>query len=207
MIQKQHRHDWSIGITSVAVVVAALVGKSEFVAFHESHFRKDLVGWIGAVVIVVAGVLATRRLANGLGGVLARSSIGAAGSGAGLRLLLLIVGYLIVIFSVFAVLGVSLTHLLLGAGLAGIILGIAAQQSLGNIFASLVLLVARPFVVGDRIRIRSGVLAGPLDATVLAIDLAYVTVQTDDGVLKIPNAVMLGSGIGKPNADTPPATS
>ena len=207
MIQKQHRHDWSIGITSVAVVVAALVGKSEFVAFHESQFRKDLVGWIGAVVIVVAGVLATRRLANGLGGVLARSSIGAAGSGAGLRLLLLIVGYLIVIFSVFAVLGVSLTHLLLGAGLAGIILGIAAQQSLGNIFASLVLLVARPFVVGDRIRIRSGVLAGPLDATVLAIDLAYVTVQTDDGVLKIPNADMLGSGIGKPNADTPPATS
>jgi small-conductance mechanosensitive channel len=165
------------------------------------------VGWIGAFVIVIAGVLATRRLANGFGGVLARSSIGAAGSGAGLRLLLLIIGYLIVIFSVFAVLGVSLTHLLLGAGLAGIILGIAAQQSLGNIFASLVLLVARPFVVGDRIRIRSGVLAGPLDATVLAIDLAYVTVQTDDGVLKIPNAVMLGSGIGKPSADGPPSTS
>lgn len=206
MAQKQHRHDWSIGIASAAVLVGVLVGKTEFAAFNESQFRKDLFGWVGAVIIVFAGVLATRRLANGFGGVLSRSSVGAAGTGAGLRLLLLIVGYIIVILSAFTVLGVSLTHLLLGAGLAGIILGIAAQQSLGNIFASLVLLVARPFVVGDRIRIRSGVLAGPLDVTVLGIDLAYVTVQTDDGILKIPNSVMLASGIGKPERIDPPSS-
>jgi small-conductance mechanosensitive channel len=94
---------------------------------------------------------------------------------------------------------VSLQQLLIGAGLAGVILGIAAQQSLGNIFAAIVLLVARPFVVGDDIRVRSGVV-GVLDVKVLGIGLTYVTVRTDDGILKIPNSAMLASGIGRPNS-------
>jgi hypothetical protein len=38
-----------------------------------------------------------------------------------------------------------------------------------------------------------------LDAKVLGIGLTYVTVRTDDGVLKIPNSAMLASGIGRPN--------
>ncbi len=58
------------------------------------------------------------------------------------------------------------------------------------------LLFARPFGVGDRIRIRSGAL-GVIDVTVLGIGLTYVTVQTEDGILKIPNSVMLASGIGQ----------
>jgi small-conductance mechanosensitive channel len=95
----------------------------------------------------------------------------------------------------FTTLGVSLQKILIGAGLIGVILGIAAQQSLGNIFAALVLLFARPFAVGDTIRIRSGVV-GVVDATVLATGLTYVSVKTDDGLLKIPNAIMLGAGIG-----------
>ena len=108
------------------------------------------------------------------------------------------VGYVILLFALLAVLGVSVKQLLIGAGLAGVILGIAAQQSLSNVFASIVLLFARPFVVGDDIRVRSGVV-GVLDVTVLGIGLTYVTVRTDDGVLKIPNSVILASGIGKPH--------
>jgi hypothetical protein len=99
------------------------------------------------------------------------------------------------IIALLAVLGVSLDHLLIGAGIAGIILGVAAQQSLGNIFAAIVMLFARPFVVGDHIRIRSGV-TGVLDVKVLGIGLTYVTVMTDDGVLRVPNSIMLGAGIG-----------
>ena len=87
-------------------------------------------------------------------------------------------------------LGVSLSHLLIGVGLAGIILGIAGQQSLSNIFAAIVMLFARPFVVGDDIRIRSGALGGVFDVKVLGIGLTYVTVRTVDGVSKIPNSAM-----------------
>jgi small-conductance mechanosensitive channel len=106
------------------------------------------------------------------------------------------VGYLIIICAELGLLDVSIDHLLVGAGLAGVVLGIAAQQSLGNVFASVVLLLAKPFSVGERIRIRSGALGGIFDATVLGVSLTYVTVRTDDGILKIPNSVMLATAAG-----------
>jgi len=85
------------------------------------------------------------------------------------RLLATGIGYLVVAFAVFAVLDVSIDHLLVGAGLAGVVLGIAAQQSLGNVFAALVLLLAKAFKVGDHVRIRSGALGGIFDAWVLEV--------------------------------------
>jgi hypothetical protein len=101
--------------------------------------------------------------------------------------------------------------------LAGVVLGIAAQQSLGNVFAGVVLLLARPFGIGDHIRIRSGALGGIFEAWVLEMSLTYVTLQTDDGMFKIPNSAMLAAGVGQlplsarksaaPPAPAPPAAA
>jgi small-conductance mechanosensitive channel len=85
-----------------------------------------------------------------------------------------------------------------------VVLGIAAQQTLANIFASLVLLFSRPFNVGETIVIRSGTL-GVLECEVRAIGLTYVTVHTDTGLLKIPNAVMAASAIGRLSPPIDPA--
>jgi hypothetical protein len=85
--------------------------------------------------------------------------------------------------------------LLVGAGLAGVVLGIAAQQSLGNVFAGIVLVISRPFAIGDHVRIRSGALGGLFDAWIVDLSLTYVTLRTDDGILKIPNAGMLAAGV------------
>ena len=137
------------------------------------------------MVVLVAGIVAVGRLADALALLVMRRFTPAAG--AVVRLVSTSLGYLVLVFAVFGVFGVSLTHLLIGFGLAGVVVGIAAQQSLGNIFASLVLLFARPFIVGDHIRIRSGSI-GVIDATVLGIGLTYVTVRTDDGLLKVPNS-------------------
>jgi small-conductance mechanosensitive channel len=117
-------------------------------------------------------------------------------AGAAVRLISSAVGYLIIICAELGVLEVSIEHLLVGAGVAGIVLGIAAQQSLGNVFAALVLLLAKPFVVGDHIRIRSGALGGIFEAEVLSLSLTYVTVNVDDGILRIPNSVMLATAVG-----------
>ena len=130
-----------------------------------------------------------------------------AAAGAAVRLLATGIGYLVVVFAVFAVLEVSIDHLLVGAGLAGVVLGIAAQQSLGNVFAALVLLLARPFKIGDHVRIRSGALGGVFDAWILEVSLTYVTLRTDDGDLKIPNSAMLAAGVGQlPGARADPVT-
>jgi len=193
------KREWIKAFIAGVIALAALVVGTAFGKITQSSAHAKVIGWSAAFVLLIAGASAVRFLAKGLGQQLARRSN--PGAGATLRLVATAVGYLVLLFAMFAVLGVSLQQLLIGAGLAGVILGIAAQQSLSNIFAAIVLLFTRPFVVGDHIRVRSGVL-GVLDCEVLGIGLTYVTVQTDDGVLKIPNSAMLASGIGQPRPRT-----
>jgi hypothetical protein len=185
---------WIIGIISGLIAVAALVIGSVYGNVHASTLNPKIIAWTSAAAFVGFGILATARLSHALGRLVARQSVPAA-EGA-VHVLSSAVGYLIVLFGTFEVLDVSVQRLLVGAGLAGIVLGIAAQQSLGNIFAGLVLILARPFGVGDHIRIRSGALGGMFDAWVQEMSLTYVTVQTDDGQFHIPNTAMLAAGVG-----------
>ena len=185
---------WIIGILSGIIAVAALIIGSVYGNVHASTLDPKIIAWACAAGLVVFGILATTRLSLALGHLVARQSVPAA-EGA-VRFISSAVGYLIVLFGTFGVLDVSVQRLLVGAGLAGVVLGIAAQQSLGNIFAGLVLIMARPFGVGDHIRIRSGALGGMFDAWVQEMSLTYVTVQTDDGQFKIPNTAMLAAGVG-----------
>lgn len=195
--------EWAEGVASGAVAIAAVVLGYHFGRFrpHSSYARAIEVTC--ALALLGFGVFAVRRLAAGLSRLFTRR--GNPGAGGALRLVVNGLGLVVLIFAAFAVLGASLGRLLIGAGLTGVILGIAAQQSLSNIFAAVVLLFARPFSVGDDIRIRSGTL-GVIDVRVLGSGLTYVTVLTEDGILKIPNSVLLASGIAqlRVNAGTPP---
>ncbi len=186
---------WVIGILSSLVTLAALVVGSEFGNVHAKSLNPKLISWLSAVAIVFFGIIATARISRALSLLVARRSVPAA-EGA-VRFISAAVGYLFVAFATLAVLNVSVERLVVGAGLAGVVLGIAAQQSLGNIFAGLVLILARPFGVGDHIRIRSGSLGGIFDAWVREMSLTYVTVQTDDGEYKIPNTAMLAAGVAQ----------
>lgn len=176
------------------VALAALVVGSDLQRTHTSLAHATLFEWICAAILVLSGVITVRRVAGLFGRIITHQSVKSAG--AAVRLVATGVGYVILLFAIFAVIGVSAQRLLIGAGVAGVVIGIAAQQSLANIFASLVLLFARPFGVGDHIRIRSGAL-GVIDVWVEGIGLTYVTVRTDDGILMIPNSAMLASGIGQ----------
>jgi small-conductance mechanosensitive channel len=191
---RARQHDWRIALPTGVIAVAALVAGSALGSVHGPGVRVRVVVWSAALVLLVFGVIAARRGSSGLGQIVSTHTIPAAG--AAVRLVASGVGYVFIICAELGLLDVSIDHLLIGAGLAGIVLGIAAQQSLGNVFASVVLLLAKPFTVGERIRIRSGALGGIFDATVLAVSLTYVTVRTDDGILKIPNSVMLATAAG-----------
>ncbi len=194
VIARARQHDWKIAVPAALVAVAALVVGSAWGSVHGPELRPRVVVWSCAVIFLVFGIIATRRASAGLGHMVTMRTMPSAG--AAVRLVTTGVGYLIIICAELGLLDVSIDHLLVGAGLAGIVLGIAAQQSLGNVFASVVLLLAKPFTVGERIRIRSGTLGGIFDATVMGVSLTYVTVDTDDGILKIPNSVMLATAAG-----------
>jgi small-conductance mechanosensitive channel len=118
----------------------------------------------------------------------------------GLRWICLVAGYLLVIFGTLGALNVPIERLALGASITGVILGIAAQQSLNNVFAGLILLVVRPVAVGQEISIRSGPIGGPYTGEVVDMTLTYVRLATARGELLLPNSTILTAVIGPPGA-------
>jgi small conductance mechanosensitive channel len=194
------------GAVATVVALAALVVGRAYGDVHGPAVAPRVTVWVAFVVLIAAGVTAVRAIAAWLGRHVAHRSSDQAGGV--LRLLVDGAGIVVLLFAALAVVGVSASSLLVGAGVAGIVIGIAAQQSLGNVFAALVLVLARPFRVGDYVRIRSGAV-GVLEVTIVEIGLAYVTVQTEDGLLKIPNSIVMVAGIGQlsPKAAEPPDAS
>ncbi|MBR7836448.1 mechanosensitive ion channel family protein [Actinospica durhamensis] len=114
----------------------------------------------------------------------------------GLRWICLVAGYLLVIFGTLGALNVPIERLAVGAGITGVILGIAAQQAFGNFFAGLVLLIVRPVSVGQRISVRSGPIGGPYSGEVVDMTLTYVRLATDRGTLLLPNSTVLSAVVG-----------
>ncbi len=64
------------------------------------------------------------------------------------------------VFVALHVAGLDAGALAVGGAFTAVVLGLAAQQTLGNLFAGLVLLTTRPFRVGERVEFRGGALAG-----------------------------------------------
>jgi hypothetical protein len=81
--------------------------------------------------------------------------------------------------------------------LTTILIGIAAQQSLSNVFAGIVLLLSRPFSVGEPVQLRSGALGGQLEGTVTEVGIAYVRLDTDTGMMSLPASQVLAARISR----------
>jgi small-conductance mechanosensitive channel len=173
---------------------AALVTAGGFGDIHGNTLRQKVLGAAGAAAFLVFAVLTVRATSNEIYRVL-RPRTGD-GHASVIRLLANLVGYTVVLFSTLDVVAVPIQHLLLGGALTGVFVGIASQQALGNICAGLVLLLARPFSIGDHVRVRSGPLGGTMTGKVTGMGLSYVSLLTDDGPLNIPNSAMLAAGVG-----------
>ena len=188
------RPDFRKAIVYGAGAVVALGVGSALGDIHGRPLHQKLLALCAALAFCVLSVLSVRSLARTLFGIV---SLRAGRSGAtAVRLVVSFIGYDVVVFVTLGLLAVPVQHLLLGGALTGVVVGIAAQQSLGNVFAGLVLLVARPFSVGDHIRVRAGALGGEFEGTVRAMDLTYVTVDTDGGPLQVPNSGILAAAVG-----------
>jgi small-conductance mechanosensitive channel len=91
--------------------------------------------------------------------------------------------------------GLSPKTLALGGALTAVVVGLAAQQTLGNLIAGTVLLSARPFRVGDRVRLQGGGLAGSVDGVVRSLGLLYTTLANGEDRIMVPNSVVLNVAI------------
>ncbi|AGB50038.1 small-conductance mechanosensitive channel [Methanomethylovorans hollandica DSM 15978] len=95
-----------------------------------------------------------------------------------------LIGLIIVVSSIPFLEKVSLA-LLAGAGFAGIVVGLAAQSTLGNIIAGISLAVFRPFRVGDRVNVMHEY------GKITDITLRHTVLRTwDNRRVIIPNSVI-----------------
>jgi Mechanosensitive ion channel len=166
-----------------------------------------------AALFFVLAAYTVRRLANQLARAI---SLADQATASVVRLVTTIAGVVVALLLSLAILHIAVSQLALGGAITGVVLGIAAQQSLGNMFAGLVLMIARPFRVGERVRVRTGALGGPMEGYVHAMGLIYVVLNTEEGTTYVPNLTLLASGIVRsplgpptvaPAAPPPPATA
>jgi small conductance mechanosensitive channel len=81
------------------------------------------------------------------------------------------------------------TVLLTSAGVASVVIGLAAQNTLGNVIAGISLLLYRPFVVGDRVQVSAP--TGLEIGVVESLTLGYTTLKTyDNRRVVVPNSAM-----------------
>ena len=95
----------------------------------------------------------------------------------------------------FSVASVNPATIIAGSAFTAIVLGLAAQQTLGNLFAGLVLLTARPFRVGERVRLQAGAVGGTVEGVVSSLGLLYTTLARGEDRIMIPNNVVLAAAV------------
>jgi small-conductance mechanosensitive channel len=172
-----------------ALLIGSTIGRG-----HGRTFGVDLTVLVPTLVFVVLTIVCVRATAAELDEFFRWG--GGQTTGSAVRMIVTGFGYVVAALVALALLSVPIGHVLLGGAIVGVVLGIAAQQSLGNVFAGLVLLAARPFAVGSLIRVRSGALGGEFHGTVLAMSLTYVSISTPEGKLQVPNSSVLAAAVG-----------
>src|SRR4051812_24878309 len=91
--------------------------------------------------------------------------------------------------------GITPRTLAVGGAISAVVVGLAAQQTLGNLIAGLVLISARPFRVGERVRLQAGGLAGQLEGVVATLGLLYTTFSQGEDSIMVPNNVVLSAAV------------
>jgi small conductance mechanosensitive channel len=163
------------------------------------HYREQVLGidTPARVATAIALVILGWRLARDIGRSLApalfrRMDPATAGTvGFIIRLSFLIAAVLVAL----NIAGLEPRTLAVSGAIVAVVFGLAAQQTLGNLIAGVVLISARPFKVGDRVRLQSGHLAGELEGVVASLGLLYTTFARGEDSIMVPNNIVLAAAV------------
>ena len=152
-----------------------------------------LVRVVTVLALVVLGWAVARDIGRSLGPALFRRLEPATAGTVGflIRLVTIIVALVVAL----RVAGIEPKTLALGTAFTAVIFGLAAQQTFGNLIAGMVLLSARPFRVGERVRLQGGNLAGQIEGIVSSLGLLYTTFSSGEDSIMVPNSVVLNVAV------------
>ncbi len=191
-----------VSLFSILFILDTIYKISFFVSYHL---------FLYAMLLVAGGVIITNLIASLISKktskVVGKSTAGT------LSFTIRIVGYLLIVAVFFTFVRVNVGAALAAGGFAGLVLGLASQYVLSNIFGGIAMVGARPFKIGDRITFSTwqyGMVAPAYPpkfystdflipgytGVITDISLMYTSMITDDNVpVKIPNSIMIQSAI------------
>lgn len=197
-------------------VVAALLIVAAAIYYVLSDLQLIPVSLTTAAQVVAAlvlGVLAVELVARGLRALASRAFNVRRGGEVAVAFRFL--AYVAVALVVFALLGVTGTTLLAGGTFAGLVLGLAGTTVLSNIIGGVLLLIAHPYEIGDRVTVTTWQYGMVVPAypgkffsddrlivgytgVVQDLSLTYTTLSLDEGpLMKVPNNIMVQAAILK----------
>lgn len=98
--------------------------------------------------------------------------------------------YFLLLYSVLTILGLPVSSLLAGAGIAGVAIGMGAQGFLSDLVNGFFILLERQFDVGEMVRLTNGVIK--IKGTVVSVGIRTTQIRDADGTLHfIPNRNIL----------------
>ncbi len=104
-----------------------------------------------------------------------------------LKVLILVISLLLIGQNI---LGINITTLLAGAGIFGLAIAFAAQDTIANFFGSIMIVLDKPFYVGDRITV------GEYTGVVKSVGFRSIRLETADGhMITLPNKKITESAI------------
>jgi small conductance mechanosensitive channel len=162
-------------------------------AAHLEEPLEEAVRVVTVIALLILGWALARDLGRGLGPLVFRRLDPATAGTVGfvIRLVAVVIALLVAL----RVAGIEAKTLALGTAFTAVIFGLAAQQTLGNLIAGTVLLSARPFRVGERVRLQGGPIAGEIEGTVSSLGLLYTTFSTGEHSIMVPNSVVLNVAV------------
>ena len=158
-----------------------------------------IVSWAGRILAALAIFLAGRWVSQALRRAF-RRAVAAAEMDATLTRLLSSLIYIVlmvfVVLTALTALGVNTTNFLAVLGAAGLAVGLALRDSLANVSAGVMLVLFRPFKVGDFID------AAGVSGSVRSIRLFSTVLKTPDNrVVTVPNALIYADSITNHSAE------
>jgi small conductance mechanosensitive channel len=180
----------------IQLLVLVPIGIATFVLYkqRQSLFGVDTPARVVAAIIMLAiGWQVARDVGRSVGPALFRRMDPATAGTTGFLLRLLTIIFVFVI--ALRVVGLDPRTLAVGGAFTAVIFGLAAQQTLGNLIAGTVLLSARPFKVGDRVRLQGGQIAGQIEGVVSSLGLLYTTFASGEDSIMVPNSAVLNVAV------------
>ncbi|EKT55901.1 small-conductance mechanosensitive channel MscS [Providencia sneebia] len=170
-------------------VTGALDNATGWFAANQDLLVQYAVNIVSAIVILIVGFILAKWAGRVLHRLMTMRGIDSTVS----DFLSAIVRYAIIAFTLIAVLGkigVQTASVIAVIGAAGLAVGLALQNSLGNFAAGVLLVVFRPLKTGEYVKI------GAVEGTVSNVQIFSTTLRTsDDRIIVIPNGKIIGDNI------------